>query len=159
MLISTIDRNKESKPIKLISRISSSYSIPPTTNQGLSAFQYLCIPHTSEGTILRYSDTRLIERRKNSNAVLKQDRRIRDNRSNDSRWNTMSHHILVIALERKAGKPEPWKAGDHVLVIPSIKKNKNSKANINPIQKGKPALLSKDEEDYVLHLKDFSVTE
>jgi serine/threonine-protein kinase RIO1 len=70
-----------------------------------------------------------MERRKTSHEVLEQERRIRDNRNNDSRWNIKNHHILVIALERNVGKPEPWKAGDNVLVLPKIKRSLKPKKN------------------------------
>ena len=73
--------------------------------------------HIIEGTISSLRDTRLMERRKTLHTNLKQERRVRDNRNHAPRWNTMSHHILVIALKRKTGAPEPWKAGDRLLVL------------------------------------------
>jgi len=142
LLISSIDRNKETMREDFISRISSSCSIPPTTSQKLELFQSFSTSHISKGTILRFRDARLMERRKTSHAVLKQERRIRDNRNNDSRWNTMSHHILVIALERKVGEPETWKAGDNILVLSEIKRSvKPNKINA---QKNSSHDLEKD---------------
>ena len=63
---------------------------------------------------------------------------------------------IVIALDRKAGEPDPWKAGDRVSVVskprtppPIVQDNAQPKTKKAP-------LLTKDEGDYVLHLsKDY----
>ena len=129
MIISSIDRNKETKREELINKISSPCSILPTISRKIELYQNFRKSKISKGTILRFRDARLMERRKTSHAVLKQERRIRDNRNNDSRWNIKNHHILVIALERNVGKPGPWKAGDNVLVLPKIKRSLKPKKN------------------------------
>ena len=142
MIISSIDRNKETKREELINKISSPCSILPTISRKIELYQNFRKSKISKGTILRFRDSRLMERRKTSHEVLEQERRIRDNRNNDSRWNTMSHHILVIALERKVGEPETWKAGDNILVLPEIKRSvKPNKINA---QKNSSHDLEKD---------------
>ena len=123
MIISSIDRNKETKREELINKISSSCSILPTISRKIELYQNFRKSNISKGTILRFRDSRLMERRKTSHEVLEQERRIRDNRNNDSRWNIKSHHILVIALERNVGKQESWKAGDNLLVLPKINRS------------------------------------
>jgi len=129
LIISSIDRNKETKREELINKISSPCSILPTISRKIELYQNFRKSKISKGTILRFRDSRLMERRKTSHEVLEQERRIRDNRNNDSRWNIKNHHILVIALERNVGKPEPWKAGDNVLVLPKIKRSLKPKKN------------------------------
>ncbi|MBT5868940.1 MAG: hypothetical protein HOH38_08890 [Nitrospinaceae bacterium] len=152
MLSAPIDHNREPEPEKHISKIRSPYWTLPTDG-GLGAPKTSHPHHVSEGVILRVRDTRLMERRTHTGPhPLENERRHRDNRQSSSRWNTTSHHILVIALERKAGEPEPWKTGDRVSVTP--------KTQIEPPQTqppaepppNKPPLLIKDEGDYVLHL-------
>ena len=153
MLIAPIDHNREPEPEKHVSKIKSPYWTLPT-NGGLGAPQLTGTPHNSEGIILRVRDTRLMERRKNlpPPKSLERERRIKANRKSDSRWNAVSHHVLIIALERKAGEPEPWKTGDRVSV--SLKPSSTTDLPQTPtdIQKDKSPLLTKDDEDYVLHL-------
>jgi hypothetical protein len=158
MLIAPIDHNREPEPEKHVSKIKSPYWTLPT-NGGPAFSQNARSSHSSEGIILRVRDTRLAERRKNSPGFAGQERRTKANRKSDSRWNTVSHHVLVIALERKAGEPEPWKTGDRVSVVPksqSPSPNPNDTMQQPGTQEDKTPLLIKDEEDYVLHLsKDY----
>lgn len=149
MLIAPIDRNKEPDPEKHISRINSPYWTLPS-NGGLGTSQNVRSSHSSEGIILRVRDTRLMERRKNfaPPEPLEHERRERNNRQHVE--DPASHHIIVVALERKAGEPEPWKAGDRVSVI-----SRNRAAAPKPLAPPgppKPPLLTRDEGDYVLHL-------
>jgi hypothetical protein len=152
MLISPIDRNNESELEKQVSRINSPYWTLPI-NGGLGSPSTKS-PHTSEGIILRARDTRLKERRKNPSSFenVKQERRQRNNRKHDPRWNSASHHILVIALERKAGAPELWKAGDRVSVVSKTGRTATLIPTVPNTQKDKLPLLTKDSEDYVVHL-------
>lgn len=153
MLIAPIDHNREPEPEKHVSKIKSPYWTLPT-NGGLGAPQVKGTPHNSEGTILRVRDTRLMERRKSPSDAREQERRIKNNRQNGSRWNTASHHILVIAIERKAGEPELWKTGEHVSIVAKTQTITPTEAAQSPEtkEKSKPPLLTKDEGDYVLHL-------
>lgn len=155
MLISPIDRNKEPEPEKHISRINSPYwTLPSNAGQGTS--QNFNPSHSSEGVILRVRDTRLMERRKHHSPpeLPEQERRQRNNRKHAE--DPDNHHILVIALERKAGEPDPWKAGDRVSVVYKPRTTTtNQQSNAQPDTR-KPPLLTKDEGDYVLHLsKDY----
>ncbi len=155
MLISPIDRNNESESEKQVSRINSPYWTLPT-NGGLGSPQSARLPHSSEGIVLRARDTRLKERRNSLSSfeIVKQERRQRNNRKHDPRWNSASHHILVIALERKAGEPELWKAGDRVSVVPKTGKTVAPIPTAPNPQKNKLPLLTKDSEDYVVHLSN-----
>ncbi len=157
MLISPIDRNKEPDPEKHISRINSPYwTLPSSGGQGTP--QTFNQSHSSDGTILRVRDTRLRERRKQSSPTdsPEKERRQRNNRKQDPRWDPTSHHILVIALERKAGEPDPWKAGDRVSVVSKSQTSQVNNQNRTPTGNRKPPLLTKDEGDYILHLsKDY----
>ena len=162
MLIAPIDHNREPEPEKHVSKIKSPYWTLPT-NGGLGAPQLTGTPHNSEGIILRVRDTRLMERRKNlpPPKSLERERRIKANRKSDSRWNAVSHYVLIIALERKAGEPEPWKTGDRVSVIPKPQ-TATPTDTVHPpdtSEKSKPPLLIKDEGDYVLHLSTHYPTE
>ncbi len=154
MLSAPIDHNKEPEPEKHVSRINSPYWTLPS-NGGLRPPSNVRASHPSKGVILRVRDTRLMERRQPPTApeFLERERRVKDNRKSSSRWNSTSHHILVIALERKAGEPEPWKTGDHVSVVPLTTRTATPRDTAPPeLQKNKPPLLTKDEGDYVLHL-------
>ena len=155
MLIAPIDRNKEPEPEKHISRINSLYwTMPSNVGQGTS--QKFNPPHSSEGVILRVRDTRLMERRKHHSLpeLPELERRQRNNRKHAE--DPDNHHILVIALDRKAGEPDPWKAGDRVSVVSKPRTpSPITQDNAQP-ETGKPPLLIKDEGDYVLHLsKDY----
>ncbi len=152
MLISPIDRNKEPDPEKRISRINSPYWTMPS-NVGRGTSQNFNPPHSSEGVILRVRDTRLNERRRHPSTP-EQERRQRNNRKHIVDLTT--HHVLVIALDRKAGQPDPWKAGDRVSVVSKPRPApSNPQDNAQP-KTNKPPLLTKDEGDYVLHLsKDY----
>lgn len=155
MLISPIDRNKEPEPEKHINRINSPYwTMPSSVGQGTT--QNFNPSHSSEGVILRVRDTRLMERRKHHSPpeLPELERRQRNNRKHTE--DPDNHHILVVALDRKAGEPDPWKAGDRVSVVSKPRTpSPNPQGNAQP-ETNKPPLLTKDEGDYVLHLsKDY----
>jgi hypothetical protein len=158
MLISPIDRNKEPEPEKHISRINSPYwtmpsSIGPSTSQKYNP------SHSGEGVILRVRDTRLMERRKQLSPpeLPEQERRQRNNRKHAE--DPDNHHILVIALDRKAGEPDPWKAGDRVSVVFKPQSPAPTTQDNAPPETNKSPLLTKDEGDYVLHLSKDSPPE
>ncbi len=161
MLISPIDRNKGTEPEKQVSRINSPFWTLPA-KVGLGLRQNADLLHSSEGVILRVRDTRLVERRQHHSQLDHRERRQKENRKHASRWNSASHHILVIALERKAGAPELWKAGDRVSVLPKTRiTSPKPPENVHPsteTQTNKPPLLTKDDEDYVVHLSGKSPT-
>ena len=164
MLISPIDRNKESEPEKHVSKIKSPYWTLPA-NGGLGSPQGMGPARSSEGIILRVRDTRLNERRKTPSPMEPPDRerRLRDNRHDGSRVNTLTHHVLVIALERKSGVPDPWKAGDRVSVVAkSITTSPQSQDDValsTDAKTNRTSLLTKDDEDYVVHLSGNSPTD
>ncbi|MBT5472261.1 MAG: hypothetical protein HOK41_16780 [Nitrospina sp.] len=156
MLISPIDRNNESESEKQVSRINSPFWTLPTGVGGLGPPQSIRTSHSSEGIVLRARDTRLMERRKLAAVIVEPERRKMENRKHDSRWNPASHHILVIAIERKAGEPEQWKAGDRVSIVPKTRtglaRPQEDKHSPAETQKNRFPLLSTDDEDYVVHL-------
>jgi hypothetical protein len=156
MLISPIDRNDETGPEKQISRINSPYWTLPTGVGLGSSPKSTHLSHSSEGMILRVRDTRLSERRKISSQFLQLERRISENRKHDSRWNPDSHHILVIAIERQPGQPDLWRNGDRVTVVPQIQtpltRPQEGGQPTAENQKNRFPLLTKDNEDYVVHL-------
>ena len=162
MLISPIDRNKEPDPEKQVSRINSPYWILPV-NGGLGSPRRIKASHSSEGMILRVRDTRLRERRKKSLNKLEPERRKGENRKHDFRWNSDSHHILVIAIERQSGEPELWKNGDRVTVVPkNFGPLPRPQENVHPVAEAtenKFSLLTKDDEDYVVHLSGKNPTD
>jgi len=154
MLIAPIDHNKEPDPEKHISRINSPFwTLPSRVGSGTS--QKFNPSHSSEGVILRVRDTRLMERRKLLSEPPEQERRQKNNRKHVE--DPDNHHILVIALERKAGEPTPWKAGDHVSVVAKFPAA-TPKPQAQPDTPKSP-LPTKDEGDYVLHLSKDRPTE
>ncbi len=162
MLISPIDRNNESESEKQVSRINSPYWTLPA-GVGLGSPQSIRSSHSSEGMVLRVRDTRLMERRKLAAGIVEPERRKMENRKHDSRWNPASHHILVIAIERKAGAPEQWKAGDRVSVVPKTRtpsvRPQEGVRSATETQKDRFPLLTIDDEDYVVHLSGKSPTD
>lgn len=160
MLISPIDRNEESGPEKQISRINSPFwTLPAGVRLGTSGNTRT--PHSSEGMILRVRDTRLMERRKSFSKFMGMDRRKNENRKHDSRWNSDSHHILVIAIERNPGEPDLWRNGDRVTVVPRIRTSLAPSKEKDPsgTETSRIPLLTKNEEDYVVHLSGRSPDE
>lgn len=155
MQISPLDRNNESGPEKQVSRINSPYWTLPI-NGGLGRPQRSHSPQSTEGVVLRVRDTRMRERRKNFSKFREIERRQGENRKHDTRWNTESHHILVIAIERKAGEPELWKNGDRVSVVPvartPLQRPQENILSSDDIEINKSPLLIKDDENYVVHL-------
>jgi hypothetical protein len=153
MLISPIDRNREPEPEKHVSRINSPYWTLPS-NGGLGAPQKNRSPHSSEGIILRVRDTRLSERRKIPTEFQTPERRKKNNRNHDLMGNTTNHHVMIIALKHEAGKPELWKAGDRVSVVTKSQTltPKNEALHPTDNQTSNPPLLTRDDQDYVLHL-------
>jgi hypothetical protein len=156
MLTSPIDRNDETGPEKQISRINSAYWTLPTRVRLDSSPKSTRLPHSSEGMILRVRDTRLMERRKIASQILQPERRKSENRKHDSRWDSDSHHILVIAIERKPGELDLWKNGDRVTVVPKtqtlLTRPQEGEQATPENQKNRFPLLMKDDEDYVVHL-------
>jgi hypothetical protein len=108
-------------------------------------------------------DTRLRERRKNHLKNVELERRKSENRKHDFRWNSDSHHILVIAIERQPGEPEFWKNGDRVNVVPiTLGPLPRPQENVSAVaeeQEKQFSLLTKDDEDYVVHLSGKSPTD
>ncbi len=159
MLISPIDQNKESGPENQVSRINSPYWTLPV-NGGLGAQRSRSFQPT-EGVVLRVRDTRMMERRKNLTKFMEPERRKSENRKHDTRWNTESHHIMVIAVERKVGNPEPWKNGDRVSVLPltrtHLPRPQENISSSDNIEKNIPPLLRRNDENYVVHLSGKSI--
>ena len=120
MLISLIDRNDETGPEKQISRINSPYWTLPTGVELGSSPNSNHLSHSNKSMILRLRDTRFTERRKTTTQFLQPERRKSKNRKHDSKWNSDSHHILDIAIERKQGELDLCKNGDRVEVVPHI---------------------------------------
>jgi hypothetical protein len=163
MLISPIDRNDESGPEQQISRINSSYwTLPMSVKLGSSPNSIRSV-HSSEGMILRVRDTRLMERRKIISKFMESERRKSENRKYDSRWNPDSHHVLVIAIERQPGQSDLWRNGDRVTVIPKTHASlPRPQENVPPVAgtpENKFSLLTKNDEDYVVHLSGKSPTD
>ena len=98
----------------------------------------------------------MTERRKIASKFLQPERRKSENRKHDSRWNSDSHYILVIAIERKQGELDLWKNGDRVMVFPPIQvaltRSQEGGQPTAENQKNKFSLLTKDDEDYVVYL-------
>ena len=120
MLISLIDRNDETGSEKQISRINSPYWTLLTGVELVLSPKSNHLSHSSKGMTLRLRDTQFTERRKIATQFLQPERRKSENRKHDSRWNSDSHHILAIAIERKQGELDLCKNGDRVEVVPHI---------------------------------------
>ncbi|NIU46961.1 MAG: hypothetical protein GWN72_23550, partial [Nitrospinaceae bacterium] len=121
MLVAGIDRNKATEPDKPVERVLSPaavFSIPPSEENP----EFVRHLHKRRGVILRQGDRRRSDRRQNHVAARNfppdKDRRQRPNRQEENRWNSNTHDIIVVAVEKDPNFPDRWSSGQEVFVDP-----------------------------------------
>jgi len=164
MLLAGVDHNKATEPEKQVSRILSPFWTMPI-DRGKSFPPDSKTDHAEKGKVLRVGNRRMAERRKKieDEAFLHEnpERRFFPNRKPYLGWSPDTHDILVIAVARKPGQQNPWKAGDEFVIrsgsnLTEGRAEKSTPQNSAP--SAPPSLKSpvKDDdaegEDYVVHL-------
>ena len=160
MLVSAIDRNKITDPEKYVERIiSSSKSLPALRSDEPSGFSLP--PQKRKGIILRNGDRRSSDRRnkspeslQSSPATNQKERRTQNNRAPHSKWNSKTHEIIIIAVEKDPAAPRKWNAGKEVVVSPWVtSENLPAKSSLSQQKRVVPLASSNSEEnDFIVSL-------
>lgn len=152
MLVAAIDRNKASEPDKYVERVlSTPRSLSPLKSGETSLFRQ----HLSKrkGIILTNGD------RRNSSPELLQsspqsprkERRHQKNLAPQSKWNSQTHEIIVIAVEKGSSTARKWGVGEEVVVSPSSIQDNAPKPSVPEFKRTAP-MANKEEMDYVVSL-------
>ncbi len=166
MLVAGIDRNKTTEPDKSVDRIVST---KPSYRVAGSAPAPSFQKHLQKrkGIILRNGDLRSGDRRAQSavsDAVHPkqqrerkegQERRQMNNRMPQSRWNSQTHEIVIIAIEKDPAAKSQWNVGEEVIVGPaSTLEAGPAHASAPQIKLRQPETSAKPQadDDYIVHL-------
>jgi hypothetical protein len=151
MLVAAIDRNKASEPDKYVERVLSTPMSLPTLRSGeKSAFQQ----HFSKrkGIILTNGDRRNGENQNpDSSQPQKGDRRHHKNITPQSKWNSQTHEIIVIAVEKDPSATRKWTVGEEIMVAPSSGQDISPKPPVTEFKRTAP-MANKEEMDYIVSL-------
>ncbi|PIQ97576.1 MAG: hypothetical protein COV67_03470 [Nitrospinae bacterium CG11_big_fil_rev_8_21_14_0_20_56_8] len=162
MLISEIERNLPTPPDKLVEKVASSHWSFPISRTEERAVQHRFRP-ARKGVVLRCSDRREGERRKNPLGagdphVGGQDRRKEESRKllppsdQGKRFD-----YIVIAVEHNASDPDPWNPGDEVLIHPIPAHSPEPSGTFPPAPESDRKSPNPDEDkDYVVTLSHTS---
>ncbi len=157
MLVAAIDRNKVTEPDKYVERVLSTPMSLPTLKSGeQSSFQQ----HFSKrkGIILTNGD-----RRNHGNLIPSaepvqtspqspvKERRHSKNLAAQSKWNSQTHEIIVIAVEKDPSASRKWAVGEEVVVAPSAVQDILPKPPVTEFKRTAP-MANKEEMDYVVSL-------
>jgi len=154
MLVAAIDRNKASEPDKYVERVlSTPMSLPTLRSSEQAPFQQ----HFSKrkGIILTNGDRRHHNRGEESipsgsQAPVK-DRRHHKNLAPQSKWNSQTHEIIVIAVEKDPSASRKWAVGEEIVVGPSAVQDILPKPSVTEFKRTAP-MANKQEMDYVVSL-------
>lgn len=157
MLVAAIDRNKVTQPDKYVERVISTPMSLPTLKSGeQSSFQQ----HFSKrkGIILTNGDRRnrdSLDRGTGSVQASAQppvkERRHPKNLAAQSKWNSQTHEIIVIAVEKDPSAARKWAVGEEVMVAPSTVQDISPKPTATEFKRTAP-MANKEEMDYVVSL-------
>lgn len=157
MLVAAIDRNKASEPDKYVERVLSTPMSLPTLRSGeQSPFQQ----HFSKrkGIILTNGDRRnndslvgnVTPMQSSSQSPVKE-RRHHKNLAPQSKWNSQTHEIIVIAVEKDPTATKKWTVGEEIVVTPSAVQDILPKPPVTEFKRTAP-MANKEEMDYVVSL-------
>lgn len=153
MLVAAINRNKASEPDKYVERVLSTPMSLPTLRSGeQSAFQQH-FPKR-KGIILTNGDRRNNDRRnQNTDSAQSQkiDRRHPNNITPQSKWNSQTHEIIVIAVEKDPSAKRKWTVGEEIMVAPSTGQDISPKPSVTEFKRTAP-MANKEEMDYIVSL-------
>jgi len=157
MLVAAIDRNKASEPDKYVERVLSTPKSLPTLKSGEpSAFRQQFSKR--KGIILtngdrRHSDdpSRGPELLQSSPQSPKKERRHNKNFASSAKWNSQTHEIIVIAVEKDPSASRKWSVGEEVVVAPSSIVVNSPKPSVPEFKRTAP-MANKEEMDYIVSL-------
>ncbi len=166
MLVAGIDRNKVTEPEKAVDRLVSTkpaYRI--AGSEPATGFQKHL--QKRKGIILRNGDLRHGDRRTQApgaDAVQPkqqrerkggQERRQMNNRTQNSRWNSKTHEIVIIAIEKDPAAKSQWNVGEEVIVGPANAMEAGTPQYAPPqakFQRSDSRPAAQPEDDYIVHL-------
>ncbi len=153
MLVAAIDKNKASEPDKYVERVlSTPRPLPSVKSVDTGLFRQ----HLSKrkGIILTNGDRRHSDRQNPDNPLpneQKFDRRHKKNQTTQSKWNSQTHEIIVIAVEKGPSASRKWAIGEEIEVTPPTGPASLS-APAEPEFKRTAPMANKEEMDYVVSL-------
>lgn len=159
MLVAAIDRSKATDSEKMVERIiSASKSLPVLRTEEPSGFNVP--PKKRKGIILRNGDKRNSERRHRAPEPIQslaqqnsKERRHQNNRTPHSKWNSRTHEIIIIAVEKDPAAGQKWHVGEEVLVSPSANQEKLATKPSVPSQFRRSVPLTNNEDkDFIVSL-------
>lgn len=152
MLVAAIDRNKASEPDKYVERVlSTPMSLPALKTGEKTAFQQQFSKR--KGIILSNGDRRNRgqETTQPSPQSPTKERRHQKNLTPQSKWNSQTHEIIVIAVEKDPSAARKWGVGEEVLVAPSTIQEITPKPSVPEFKRTAP-MANKEEMDYIVSL-------
>jgi len=152
MLVAVIDKNKASKPDKYVERVLSIPRTFPTVKSGeTSLFRQQFSKR--KGIILTNGDRRNSspELLRSSPQSPKKDRRNHKKRVPQSRWNSQTHEIIVIAVEKDPSTAKKWVVGEEIELTPSSVHENVPKQAVSDFKRTAP-MANKEEMDYIVSL-------
>ena len=157
MLVAAIDRNKASEPDKYVERVlSTPKTLAPLKSGEQSTFRQQFSKR--KGIILTNGDRRHGDGLSGGSEILqsfsqspKKERRHNKNRAPQSRWNSQTHEIIVIAVEKDPSASRKWSVGEEVVVAPSLIQDNTPKPSAPEFKRTAP-MANKDEMDYIVSL-------
>jgi hypothetical protein len=157
MLVAAIDRNKASEPDKYVERVLSTPMSLPTLRSGeQSSFKQQFSKR--KGIILTNGDRRNHDPLIGNAAPLQsspqspaKDRRHHKNLAPQSKWNSQTHEIIVIAVEKDPSASKKWTVGEEVVVAPSAVQDILPEPPVTEYKRTAP-MANKEEMDYVVSL-------
>jgi len=153
MLVAAIDRNKASEPEKYVERVlSTPRSLAPLKSGETSLFRQ----HLSKrkGIILTNGDRRnssSLNQGSNAPQSTRKERRHHKNLAPQSKWNSQTHEIIVIAVEKDPSASRKWDVGEEVVVAPSSVQDNMTKPSTPEFKRTAP-MANKEEMDYIVSL-------
>ena len=157
MLVAAIDRNKASEPDKYVERVlSTPKSLPALKSGEPSAFRQQFSKR--KGIILTNGDRRHSDGLSRGPELLptapqspKKERRHNKNIAPHSKWNSQTHEIIVIAVEKDPSASRKWSVGEEVVVAPSSIQDNSPKPSVPEFKRTAP-MANKEEMDYIVSL-------
>ena len=157
MLVAAIDRNKASEPDKYVERVLSTPKSLPTLKSGEpSAFRQEFSKR--KGIILTNGDRRHSDSLNRGQEFLpssppspKKERRHNKSIASPAKWNSQTHEIIVIAVEKDPSTSRKWAVGEEVVVAPSSIVVNAPKPSVPEFKRTAP-MANKEEMDYIVSL-------
>jgi len=157
MLVAAIDRNKTTEADKYVERVLSTPKPIPSLKSGEpSLFRQQLSKR--KGIVLTNGDRRNIDRMNQGPGLIppspqspKKDRRHHKNQIPQPKWNSQTHEIIVIAVEKDPSASRKWAVGEEVVLAPSSVQENMPKPSVPEFKRTAP-MANKEEMDYIVSL-------